>query len=154
MLKFSFLSFVLALATVQISSLAYAAGENAEVIFEKAKSYTVKIRSSIGIPFTGDSKGTFTGAGFVVDLQKHWIATNAHVVSRSKALLQVSTIGKEFQSARTVFVDPYFDIAIIEAPEIGNLKKLLLNASMPRQLGHLSVLLAIRGITATQEPKE
>ena len=135
MLKFRFLSFLVTLSVVQAPSHAFAKSESAEVIFERAKSYTVKIRSSVGIPFSGDSKGTFTGAGFVVDLKKHWIVTNAHVVSRSKSLLQVSTIGKEFQPAHAIFIDPYFDIAIIEASEISDLKEASLDCGKAPSTG-------------------
>lgn len=116
-----------ALIIILCSTKVVTASDKPEQIFEKAKSYTVKIRSSLAIPFSGDTKGTCTGAGFVVDLKKHWIVTNAHVASRSKALLQVSTIGKEFQPAHTVYVDPYFDIAIIETSETANLKEATLD---------------------------
>src|ERR1035437_2579293 len=81
------------------------ASEDAEQIFSKAKSYTVKIKSSVALPFEQGAKGTGEAAGFVVDLQRHWIVTNAHVTSRSKAILQVSSDEKDFQIATPVFIE-------------------------------------------------
>ena len=53
--------------------------ENQEV-FSAASKYTVKVRSVIEYPFTSDSRGVFSGAGFIVDRKRGWIVTNAHVV--------------------------------------------------------------------------
>ena len=51
-------------------------------LFLRAIQYTVKIRTSVEIPFAGDDKGTVEGAGFLVDRERRWLLTNAHVVSR------------------------------------------------------------------------
>src|SRR4051812_30958811 len=83
MLKFSLLSMPLVLGTFLIPAFTFASGENAERVFENAKSYTVKIRTTISMPFPNDSKGTGTGAGFVIDRSRGWIATNAHVAGNS-----------------------------------------------------------------------
>jgi S1-C subfamily serine protease len=126
---------MLAVTLAQIPILVLAKGESAENIFEMAKSYTVKIKSSVAQPFSGDSKGTVTGAGFVIDLERHWIVTNAHVVSRSKSLLRVSSFGKDYGTARAVFIDPYFDIAILEVPDVSNLKEAKLDCDLAPAIG-------------------
>ncbi len=54
-----------------------------EDVFKTALRYTVQIRSTLPVPFDGDRKGSGLGAGFVVDAERGWIMTNAHVVGRS-----------------------------------------------------------------------
>ena len=101
-------------------SFAAIAQDNSEDIFRKAQAYTVRVKTSVPVPFSGDSRGTLIGAGFVVDAGRGWIMTNAHVVSRSPARVQVAFHGREFGPARKVYVDPFLDLAIIEAlPEAG-----------------------------------
>ena len=90
---------------------------NDEDVFSKAKQYTVQIRKAVPIPFGNDKKGAGFGAGFVVDKDRGWIMTNAHVVSRSPARLEVAFFDREFVSARKVYVDPFLDLAIISINE-------------------------------------
>jgi len=94
-----------------------AAADQGEQIFKKALGYTVQIKSSVSIPFAGDSKGSSLGAGFVVDAARGWILTNAHVVSRSPSRVEVAFHERDFQDATKVWVDPYMDIAIVKVPE-------------------------------------
>lgn len=96
------------------------AQDDSESIFRKAQAYTVRVKTSVPVPFAGDSRGTLIGAGFVVDAGRGWIMTNAHVVSRSPARVQVAFHGQEYGPARKVYVDPFLDLAVIEArPEEG-----------------------------------
>ena len=82
------------------------AQDNSEDIFSKARAYTVRIKTSVPVPFAGDSRGTLIGAGFVVDAGRGWIMTNAHVVSRSPAKVQVAFHGREFgQAAEIAAID-------------------------------------------------
>ena len=112
----NFLSLIL-----MVVSFAAIAQDNSEDIFRKAQAYTVRVKTSVPVPFSGDSRGTLIGAGFVVDAGRGWIMTNAHVVSRSPARVQVAFHGREFGPARKVYVDPFLDLAIIEAlPEAGH----------------------------------
>ena len=105
---------------LMVVSFAAIAQDNSEDIFRKAQAYTVRVKTSVPVPFSGDSRGTLIGAGFVVDAGRGWIMTNAHVVSRSPARVQVAFHGREFGPARKVYVDPFLDLAIIEAlPEAG-----------------------------------
>jgi S1-C subfamily serine protease len=96
------------------------AQDDSESIFRKAQAYTVRVKTSVPVPFAGDSRGTLIGAGFVVDAKRGWIMTNAHVVSRSPARVQVAFHGREYGPARKVYVDPFLDLAVVEArPEEG-----------------------------------
>jgi S1-C subfamily serine protease len=103
--------------------------------FRLARDFTVKIRSSVSVPFSGDEAGTFNGAGFVVDQTLGWVATNAHVVSRSKSNIQVSTKKSEFQGATPIYIDPLFDIAIIQSDSAKDLKEAKLDCNMDFPIG-------------------
>jgi S1-C subfamily serine protease len=87
-----------------------------EQIFKDALKYTVKIQTRVEIPFDGDKKGFSTGAGFLVDKEKGWIMTNAHVVSRSPSFIEAAFFGHPYHPVKKVYVDPYLDMAIIQIP--------------------------------------
>jgi len=84
-----------------------------EDIFGRAVLYTVQIKTAVPVPFEGEEQGTWTGAGFLVDRQRGWIMTNAHVASRSPSTIEVGFKDKDFVDAHKVYVDPYLDLAII-----------------------------------------
>jgi serine protease Do len=104
-----------------LSSLAISAGlvpvrssaESTEDIFGRAVLYAVQVKTAVPVPFEGEEQGTWSGAGFVVDRQRGWIMTNAHVVSRSPATVEVGFKGRDFVDVRKVYVDPYLDIAVV-----------------------------------------
>lgn len=114
--RVSIFAFVLCVFTAAASAKS-GREDAAESHFEQALRYTVQIRSSIQLPFIGDERGAFTGAGFVVDLKRRWIMTNAHVVSRSPSRVEAAFRRGEFHPVRKVYMDPYLDLAIIELPE-------------------------------------
>ena len=87
---------------------------NDEKIFQDAKKYTVEIKTGIKIPFMEDEKGSFSGAGFLVDKEKGWILTNAHVISYSPSITQAAFFNNDFYTAEKIYVDPYLDLAIIK----------------------------------------
>ena len=51
-------------------------------ILENASKYAVRIKTSISYPFFEDEAGVSNGAGFLVDKDRGWIITNAHVSGR------------------------------------------------------------------------
>jgi serine protease Do len=114
-------SFVLCCASLLLPMPTQFAGaaelDRGEQIFRKALGYTVQIKSSVSIPFSGDGKGSSLGAGFVVDAQRGWILTNAHVVSRSPSRVEVAFHDQEFAEATKVWVDPYMDIALVKVAD-------------------------------------
>lgn len=99
-----------------------ATGVNAEAAFREARAYTVRIRTRIETPFIEDERGSFEGAGFLVDARRGWIVTNAHVVGHSPSEIQVQFAGEPFQPAHKIYVDSYVDVAIIAiaAPVTGH----------------------------------
>ena len=93
-----------------------ALAQEAEKALEKADAFTVRIKTTIVYPFSHDKRGTIKGAGFVVDQQRGWIATNAHVASRSAASLTVAFRDQEPIRAKRLYVDPFLDLAILQVP--------------------------------------
>ena len=94
-----------------VSIRAYA--DTTEDIFGRAVFYTVQIKAAVPVPFEGEEQGAWSGAGFLVDRQRGWIMTNAHVASRSPSTMEVGFKDRDFVDAHKVYVDPYLDLAII-----------------------------------------
>jgi serine protease Do len=110
--------FTLASTTLAFASHnALAQVDNSEAVFKRALAYTVQIKTAVPLPFESDSKGFGQGSGFIVDKKRGWVLTNAHVVSRSPARLEVAFHKGEFQEAKRLYVDPFLDLAIVEVGE-------------------------------------
>jgi len=92
---------------------ALAADDDSERYFKQARDYTVQIKTAVPIPFEHDKKGSSRGAGFLVDLERGWVMTNAHVVARSPSRVEVAFNEDDFAPARKIYVDPFLDLAII-----------------------------------------
>lgn len=95
------------------------AEERAEAIFRDARDYTVRIRTQITTPFIQDDRGSYTGAGFLVDSTRRWVLTNAHVVGHSPSDVTIAFVDGNFRPARKLYVDSFTDVAILEAPADG-----------------------------------
>jgi len=91
-------------------------GSSEDSYLAKAEGYTVKIRTSVKYPTLKDNKGSFSGAGFLIDAEKGWIATNAHVSSRNPESIEIAFKGRRFIDAKLLFVDRYLDLAVINIP--------------------------------------
>lgn len=87
---------------------------NAEKVFEQAPAYTVQIRTVVEVPFAEDWRSSSLGAGFVVDAERGWIMTNAHVSARSPSHIRIAFRGGKYKPATKVYVDPYLDLAILQ----------------------------------------
>ena len=72
---------IVSLVCVSLMTYAYAGQD--EQAFEQARQYTAKVVTRVELPFYGDRKGTTIGAGFVVDADRGWVMTNAHVDRKS-----------------------------------------------------------------------
>lgn len=113
---------------------------NPEAAFQTALDYTVKLRTLVEKPFAGDDKGAFEGAGFLVDRERRWLLTNAHVTTRSPSRVEGAFKGSGFFPVRKVYVDPYLDLAVLEIPNKKNLPERVtaanLECSNPPPVGH------------------
>ena len=85
-----------------------------EKIFSEALNYTVEIRTGITIPYIEDDKETSNGAGFLIDRNRGWVLTNAHVVSHSPSIHKIAFHNHDYKSAKRIYVDPYLDLAILQ----------------------------------------
>lgn len=112
------LSFVVAI----LAAAPVRAERDSEAVFVAAAKYTVKIETSVRLPFRPpDEQGVFFGAGFVVDARRGWVMTNAHVVQSSPATIRMKARGGDWFPAKRVYVDPYLDVAIVATAEPGML---------------------------------
>jgi serine protease Do len=84
-----------------------------EKVFSEAGNFTVKVRSVIKYPWTGDREGVFTGAGFVIDKKRGWIATNAHVTGRIIESVNVQFKDGQYNPAKLLFLGTYRDFAVV-----------------------------------------
>jgi len=90
-----------------------AASEPAERAFQAAGNWTVYIRAAIDVALDDDEQGTHSGSGLVVDADRGWVLTNAHVASHSYSTLAISFRRGRPLPAERVYVDPYLDVAVI-----------------------------------------
>lgn len=84
-----------------------------ETFLQSAESYTVRVRTSIAYAFAEDDAGTSNGAGFLVDKERGWILTNAHVSGRGTGYIEIGFKGQDFVEADIVYVDPELDFALL-----------------------------------------
>ena len=83
-------------------------------ISREAKQYTTSIQVTLYAGMNTDISGTHTGTGFIIDAKNGWILTNAHVSGQSPGDTTVTfSDGTETKAIR-LFVDRFFDIAIIK----------------------------------------
>lgn len=109
-MKLSF-RFLLILHTILFCTASYA-----NTFLSDAEKYAVRVKSSISYPFAEDEAGTFNGAGFLIDKERGWFLTNAHVSGRGSGDIEVSFKGQEFKEAELIYVDPELDFSVLSLP--------------------------------------
>lgn len=110
------LTLALALFIASAPAAAQNNGPDLAAMLGQAQRFTVKVRGTVAWPFMGEQMGTGTGTGFVVDLQRGWILTNAHVAKRSLSTVEIA-IGdteNEWLPVERVYVDNLLDIAVLK----------------------------------------
>ncbi len=99
-----------------LPALAQQAGPDMGSMLRDAHKYTVKVRSTVAWPFVPEQFGTSQGTGFLIDKERGWIITNAHVAKRSPATVEI-TIGdseSDWIPVTKVYVDNHLDIAVLK----------------------------------------
>ena len=87
-----------------------------EQILADASRYTVKVSVLTEIGLNQDTGGSGSGTGFLIDKERGWLLTNAHVATRSPSTIKVSfRRGEEFEAKR-IHVDPLIDLAVLVIP--------------------------------------
>ncbi len=84
-----------------------------EEAFRAAADWTVQIRTSVNRPFIEDEQGSWLGAGLLVDAERGWIITNAHVAGRSYGKITIAFRDGRALPAQRLYVDPYIDLAVL-----------------------------------------
>jgi len=105
-----------AIALVCSSTLARSETTRSENI-ESATSATVLIKTHLKHGFLEDdqSDGRWEGSGFLINKQKGWILTNAHVAGFGPVTLRVKFEGQDkFSTGERVFIDSKHDVAVIK----------------------------------------
>ena len=97
----------------------------AESFLSDAERYAVRVKSSISYPFAEDEAGTFNGAGFLIDRERGWFLTNAHVSGRGSGDIEISFKGQEFNEAKLIYVDPELDFSVLSLSPTESAKLIL-----------------------------
>jgi serine protease Do len=111
----------LAVALVLSSSaIAQTTAPDLGAMLRDAHKYTVKVRSTVAWPLAPEQFGTSQGTGFLIDKERGWIITNAHVAKRSPATVEIAVGDAEADwiPVTKVYVDNHLDIAVLKvAPD-------------------------------------
>ena len=86
-----------------------------EVLAEAAR-YTVKVNVQTKIGLNADNRGDYSGTGFLIDKQRGWFLTNAHVASRSPGKITLTFKDGKPIPAKRVHVDTFMDMAVLAIP--------------------------------------
>ena len=99
-----------------LASLASAAASAQETqnAFTDARHYTVRLNVSSPYSFIEQAEGSWQGAGFLVDRQRGWILTNAHVAGYAPTRIRAEFNGHAAIDAKAVFIDNLLDLALLE----------------------------------------
>ena len=117
MCLFKYIYFQIHITAILLGLMSQTAfGGSPETFFKDAIKYTVKVRTMIEIPFSGEEAGSFEGTGFVVDADRGWILTNAHVAGRSPSRVKVAFRETDYFTVEKLYVDTHLDIALLKAP--------------------------------------
>jgi len=116
-LRSALCSTLLAAITALASGNPSTAATAAQTAFTEANRYTVKINASTEYSFIERDPGSWSGAGFLVDRDRRWVLTNAHVAGYVQTNLQANFKNQPSVPLRAIFVDNLLDVAIVELPE-------------------------------------
>mgnify|MGYP001225102980 CR=1 FL=1 len=80
-----------------------------------AANYTVKIKAKSQYPFAEtEGPGSWMGAGFLINKEKGYFLTNAHVSGRGDTKLKLKFKNGSYKSVKPVYIDPEYDLAILK----------------------------------------
>jgi len=117
MLKGPWSKFRVFIAFSLLAVCGVASAEPASKYVARASDAVVMIKAHLayGLLEDDDPYGRWTGTGFLIDREKGWIMTNAHVSGYGPTQLRVRFEDqKSFTDAERVFVDSKHDVAVIQ----------------------------------------
>jgi serine protease Do/serine protease DegQ len=97
-----------------IHSAVNSAPLSTEDIFSQAEKYTLELVTEIKIPFVEDKAGSFKGTGFLIDKERGWVLTNAHVAGRSLSIIRGRFKDTRYHKLKKVYMDPVIDLAVLQ----------------------------------------
>ncbi len=116
--KFALMTLLILTVAFILVPLTVRAENNDENIFKEAEKYTVRIYGSTVTALETSSRGSWTGSGFVVHIDREtntaYVATNKHVVGDGISSLQISFKDGERFPAKPVYIDPIYDFGVIK----------------------------------------
>jgi len=83
-------------------------------VIDGANRFTVQISAAVEYPFGEENKSTSRGAGFLIDRERGWIMTNAHVARRAPAKIRVNFKGLPSTLVQRFYIDTHLDLAILK----------------------------------------
>lgn len=101
---------ILGLALLAMPVAAQVPGEDA---FRDAADWTVQVRTAVAEPFIEDEQGSWLGAGLLVDAERGWVLTNAHVAGHSYGRITLAFRDGLAIPAQRLYVDPHLDLAVL-----------------------------------------
>lgn len=108
------IKFLPLLAPLLAASPVLAQAKTPEEVLAEAERYTVEVDVINAIGLHVDEGGSGSGTGFLVDRERGWLVTNAHVATRSPSTIEVSFKGGEPIEAMRLHVDPVLDFAVLQ----------------------------------------
>ena len=84
-----------------------------ENILDRAENFTVRVRSTVKIPFSDDQYGSSRAAAFLVDRERGLLLTNAHVARKSPSRISISFKNSQEIPAEQAYIDTRLDLAIL-----------------------------------------
>src|SRR5215470_818874 len=151
-LRLVLLAVAVAIATTTPAAAQF--GPDLGSMLEQAQRFTVKVRGTTLWPYAPEQMGTGLGTGFIIDREKGWILTNAHVARRSPSTVEIA-LGEsenEWIPVQRVYVDNHLDIAVLKvAPDKLGCKQTVKQGATVVAYGHPISLsfTATRGIVSS-----
>ena len=83
-------------------------------VIADASRYTVQVLTLTEYGFGREARGTSRGAGFLIDRERGWILTNAHVAKKSPSRVRISFRNHTYIAAEKLYIDNHLDLAILQ----------------------------------------
>lgn len=94
------------------------AAVSSQDIFKEAERYTVRIHASTVTALEGDERGSASGSGFIVYINRKtgeaYVATNKHVIGTGISSLQINFKDGERLPATPIYIDPVYDLGMLK----------------------------------------
>lgn len=107
-------TFPLAIACLSLLALTQGAlAQKLPPLLKQAESFTLRLDSYVEYGFHDDDVGDSSGTGFLIDKEKGWVLTNAHVSSYGTGDIEGAFIDTGYEPLRYVYVDTDLDLAVL-----------------------------------------